>query len=54
MSECLKHYIEKFGHVVGREFTLEEIPVMERVAAAHQKSYWDSFNADCKRNQELH
>lgn len=54
MSKCLKQYIEKFGHIVGTEFAPEEIPVMERVAAAYQKSYWDSFDADCQRNRDAH
>lgn len=54
MSERLKQYIEKFGHIVGTEFTPEEIPAMERVAKAYLESFNRSFEADCQRNRDAH
>ena len=54
MSNRLKQYIKKFGHIVGTEFTSEQIPEMEHVAEAHYTSSWESFNADCQRNRDAH
>ena len=54
MSKTLKQYIKQFGHIVGTEFTADEIPAMERVAAAYLASFNASFDADCQRNRDAH
>ena len=54
MSQRLKNYVALFGHIVGTEFTPEELPEMERVADAYQASWEQSFQADMRRNRDAH